>query len=203
VSRVDFIPAMLVAGVGMGAVIAPFFDIALGDVSDDEVGSASGLLNAIQQLGGSIGVAVLTTLFITLLGGAVTSSVNDVTPALKTQLTATGIPAVAQASIISQFRSCVHDRATADDPAAVPASCTAGTPISPQVEKVLADQFKLASKDIFTDAAKKLLLVDAGLMVVLAGLSLLLPSKARPEPDFGAGSGPASVPSSEYVVLTS
>lgn len=188
VQSIDFAPAMLVAGVGMGGVIAPFFDIALGDVDDAEVGSASGLLNAIQQLGGSIGVAVLTTVFVGLLGGAVTSSVSDVTPAMKTQLDAAGIPASAQEPIISQFRDCVRDRATADDPSAAPASCQAGSSeLSPAVLAVLTRQGEAASKEIFTEAAKKLLLVDAGLMVTLAALAFLLPSKARPEEDFGSG----------------
>ena len=35
--------------------------------NDNEVGSASGLLNAVQQLGGTIGVAVSGTLFFQLL----------------------------------------------------------------------------------------------------------------------------------------
>ncbi|BBA95341.1 putative transmembrane efflux protein [Actinacidiphila reveromycinica] len=56
-------PALLAAGIGLGMVMAPFFDIALAGVSDDETGSASGVLNAVQQLGGSIGVAVLGTVF--------------------------------------------------------------------------------------------------------------------------------------------
>jgi EmrB/QacA subfamily drug resistance transporter len=185
VHSTDFIPALLVAGIGMGGVVAPFFNIALGDVDDSEVGSASGLLNAIQQLGSSIGVAVLTTAFVGFLGGAVTGSVSDVTPTIKTQLTAAGVPASAQAQVVSQFRACVHDRATADDPSAVPASCRSGSaPLSPAVTKVLASQGEKASREIFTDAAKKLLLVDAGLMVVLAGLSFLLPAKPRPEDDF-------------------
>ncbi|MFI8181158.1 hypothetical protein ACIF70_11625 [Actinacidiphila glaucinigra] len=47
----------------MGLVMAPFFDIALADVEERETGSASGVLNAVQQLGGSIGVAVLGTAF--------------------------------------------------------------------------------------------------------------------------------------------
>jgi hypothetical protein len=44
-------------------MIAPFFDIVLAGVEDHEVGSASGTLNAVQQLGGAIGVAVLGTVF--------------------------------------------------------------------------------------------------------------------------------------------
>jgi EmrB/QacA subfamily drug resistance transporter len=53
----------LLAGVGMGAMLAPLFDFVLAGVEDDEVGSASGVLNAIQQLGGAAGIAVLGTVF--------------------------------------------------------------------------------------------------------------------------------------------
>ncbi|MFI5527145.1 MFS transporter [Kitasatospora sp. NPDC051853] len=56
-------PALAFAGAGLGAIMAPFFDIALAGVEEHEVGSASGVLNAVQQLGGSIGVAVLGTAF--------------------------------------------------------------------------------------------------------------------------------------------
>ncbi len=38
-------------------------------VEDDEVGSASGVLNAMQQLGGSIGIAVLGTIFFSVAAG--------------------------------------------------------------------------------------------------------------------------------------
>jgi EmrB/QacA subfamily drug resistance transporter len=184
VSSLDFAPALLVAGIGMGGVVVPFFDIALGDVDDAEVGSASGLLNAVQQLGGSVGVAVLTTVFVAMLGGAATGGVDDVTPAVRTQLTAAGVPAAQQPAIVAGFRACVHDRATADDPSAVPASCRGELP--PAVTAVLQKQGVAASKAIFTDAAKKLLLIDAALMIVLAGLSLMLPSKPRPEDDYAA-----------------
>jgi EmrB/QacA subfamily drug resistance transporter len=53
----------LLAGVGMGAILAPLFDIVLAGVDDDEVGSASGTLNAMQQLGAALGIAVLGTVF--------------------------------------------------------------------------------------------------------------------------------------------
>jgi EmrB/QacA subfamily drug resistance transporter len=60
-------PANLVIGLGLGFVFGPLFNVILAGVSDDEVGSASGTLNAIQQLGNSIGVAVLATIFFSLL----------------------------------------------------------------------------------------------------------------------------------------
>jgi MFS family permease len=63
VSSWDLVPGLLLAGIGMGLVVAPLFDIILAAVADHELGSGSGVLNAIQQLAGSIGVAVLGTVF--------------------------------------------------------------------------------------------------------------------------------------------
>ena len=58
----------LLAGIGMGAMLAPLFDFVLAGVDDHEVGSASGVLNAMQQLGGAIGIAVIGTLFFSVAG---------------------------------------------------------------------------------------------------------------------------------------
>jgi MFS family permease len=55
-------PQMLV-GLGIGMLIAPLFDFILASVTDGEVGSASGVLNALQQLAGAVGVAVIGTVF--------------------------------------------------------------------------------------------------------------------------------------------
>ncbi|WP_435240623.1 MFS transporter [Streptomyces cucumeris] len=56
------VPSLLVTGIGMGLLVTPFFDIALASVEDHETGSASGVLNANQQLGATLGVALLGTL---------------------------------------------------------------------------------------------------------------------------------------------
>jgi hypothetical protein len=48
-------------------VIAPLFDFILASVTDAEVGSASGVLNAGQQLAGAVGVAVMGTVFFATL----------------------------------------------------------------------------------------------------------------------------------------
>jgi EmrB/QacA subfamily drug resistance transporter len=50
-------------GAGMGMIFVPLFDIIVGRLEDHEVGSASGLLESFQQLGASLGVAVLGTVF--------------------------------------------------------------------------------------------------------------------------------------------
>jgi EmrB/QacA subfamily drug resistance transporter len=67
---VKLMPGLFVAGLGFGLIVAPMFDIILASVTDDEAGSASGVLNAGQQLASSIGVAVLGTIFFdTIVGG--------------------------------------------------------------------------------------------------------------------------------------
>ncbi|WP_410604303.1 MFS transporter [Amycolatopsis sp. lyj-90] len=57
------VPGGVVAGIGAGIVIAAVFNTVLGAVADDEVGSASGVLTAVQAIGGSVGVAVFSTVF--------------------------------------------------------------------------------------------------------------------------------------------
>ncbi|MFE3193404.1 MFS transporter [Nocardia sp. NPDC059240] len=54
---------LLVVGFGMGMVFVPMFSIIIGEIQDHEVGSASGLLESVQQLAGALGVAVLGTVF--------------------------------------------------------------------------------------------------------------------------------------------
>jgi EmrB/QacA subfamily drug resistance transporter len=58
-----FVAPLFVAGLGMGVVVAPLFRFILAGVADDEVGSASGVLNAMQQLGGAAGIAALGNVF--------------------------------------------------------------------------------------------------------------------------------------------
>ncbi len=56
-------PGLAVFGLGMGMIFVPLFSIIMGEIDDTEVGSATGLLESLQQLGASLGVAVLATLF--------------------------------------------------------------------------------------------------------------------------------------------
>jgi EmrB/QacA subfamily drug resistance transporter len=53
----------LVAGAGMGCVLSPLFTVILAGVDDNHLGSASGVLNAVQQLAGATGIALVGTLF--------------------------------------------------------------------------------------------------------------------------------------------
>lgn len=59
----DIVPGEFVAGLGMGIALPPLFDFILAGVRLDQVGSASGVLNATQQFGGALGIAVFATIF--------------------------------------------------------------------------------------------------------------------------------------------
>ncbi|GAA4578370.1 MFS transporter [Planotetraspora phitsanulokensis] len=73
----QLVPALVVSGVGMGLLMAPFFDIVLAGVEQHETGSASGTLTAVQQLGNAFGVALLGTVFFDLLGSIPSGATFD------------------------------------------------------------------------------------------------------------------------------
>ncbi|MEO3750921.1 MFS transporter [Streptomyces sp. B6B3] len=64
----DLALPLLVYGFGMGMIFVPLFDIIMGEIRDHEVGSAAGLLESFQQLGASLGVAALGTVFFSAVG---------------------------------------------------------------------------------------------------------------------------------------
>jgi MFS transporter len=59
---VNVLPAILLSSLGMGAVFMPLTLIATTGLDDQDQGLASGLFNTSQQIGGALGLAVLSTL---------------------------------------------------------------------------------------------------------------------------------------------
>src|SRR3984893_764924 len=58
----DLLPGLMIMAVGMGLTFVPITLIATTNVGPEDAGLASGLINTAQQLGGAIGLAVLSTL---------------------------------------------------------------------------------------------------------------------------------------------
>jgi EmrB/QacA subfamily drug resistance transporter len=65
----DLAGPLTITGFGMGMVFVPMFDVILAGVAPHEMGSASGLLESIQQLAMSIGIAAVGTVLFDRLGG--------------------------------------------------------------------------------------------------------------------------------------
>ena len=61
----DLLPGFLLVGVGLGFSFVPVSIAALAGVQPQEAGLASGLINTSQQIGGALGVAILTTVAVT------------------------------------------------------------------------------------------------------------------------------------------
>jgi EmrB/QacA subfamily drug resistance transporter len=69
----DLLPGFLVLGVGMGFSFVPISIAALAGVKGPEAGLASGLINTSQQIGGALGLAILTTVATTRTTGLLDS----------------------------------------------------------------------------------------------------------------------------------
>ncbi|MEU1403686.1 MFS transporter [Streptomyces sp. NPDC005728] len=57
-------PALALVGLGAGLFTPAFFTLALHPLRPQEIGSAAGLLNAVQQLGATLGVAILGSVYL-------------------------------------------------------------------------------------------------------------------------------------------
>ena len=64
VAYTTLVPPFVIAGIGMALFFAPVANVVLSAVSPREEGQASGANNAIRELGGVFGVAVLASVFI-------------------------------------------------------------------------------------------------------------------------------------------
>jgi EmrB/QacA subfamily drug resistance transporter len=83
VSYAAQLPALIISGVGMALFFAPSANLLMGAVREREQGIASGASNALREVGGALGIAVLGTIF-AANGGyeSPTAFVNGLTPAL-------------------------------------------------------------------------------------------------------------------------
>jgi EmrB/QacA subfamily drug resistance transporter len=58
----DVLPGMILGSLGMGAIFMPLTLVATTGLDDEDQGLASGLFNTSQQVGGALGLAILTTI---------------------------------------------------------------------------------------------------------------------------------------------
>jgi MFS family permease len=100
------IGAFVLSGTGMALFFAPVANVVLSSVRPDQEGKASGANNAIREVGGVFGVAVLATIF-SRVGGYQTadSFVHGVTTAVYVGAGLVALGAVAAALIPSRQRS--------------------------------------------------------------------------------------------------
>ena len=180
----ELIPGLLVVGIGMGLTFSSLFAAVLNDVDASHAGSASGTLNALQQVGGAIGVAVIGVVFFGQINTAAATSFDAVSPKLKSELTAQHVPAPAQEQIVSQVKKCFVDRSREKDATVLPASCKQGESqalLSKPLFDSIATTAKEANARNFNTAFRWSVIVEVAILVVVFLISFLLPKHFRPE----------------------
>ncbi|HEX9537762.1 MAG TPA: MFS transporter [Streptosporangiaceae bacterium] len=177
----EMVPALVVAGLGMGSVLAPLADILLAGVPHQHAGSASGLLNTGFQVGASIGIAVIGVIFFGLLGSQSGPAATAVTPQLRTGLAVAGVPAQFSGRIVTQFRSCLYGRLVAADPTTTPASCRRGgaeAALPASANRVLAEAGGAAVRRDFASSLERTLAFQVGVFLLSFLLMLALPARS-------------------------
>jgi len=76
-------PAELIISFGMGVTFGPMSNTALVGVADHDAGVASALINTTQQIGGSLGTALLNTIFTSAVAGYLADQHGALSPAVQ------------------------------------------------------------------------------------------------------------------------
>jgi DHA2 family multidrug resistance protein len=87
----DFFLPLVIRGIGMALLFVPLTTLAIQDLKGAEIGQGSGLNNMMRQLGGSFGIASLTTLIHIRQGlhrNNLLTNINDYNPAFTERLNA-------------------------------------------------------------------------------------------------------------------
>ena len=187
----QFIPGLLVTGAGMALIMAPMFSVVLNDVDPKHAGSASGVLNAVQQLGGAIGTALIGVVFFGQLVSHAPASFDSVEPQIRSSLASAQLPAQAVDSIITASRTCYVDTSKQKDETQTPTSCKALTSTNQQnglpketndaIQSALTSGIKSANANNFISAFGAAVLFELVVLAIVLGLSFLLPRHIRPE----------------------
>jgi EmrB/QacA subfamily drug resistance transporter len=102
----DFVAPFFISGIGMALFFAPVANVVLSSVRREEEGQASGAQNAIRELGGVFGVAVLASIFSRYGGyGLPQHFVDGMQPAVWVGAIIVGVGALAAFAIPSRRRA--------------------------------------------------------------------------------------------------
>jgi EmrB/QacA subfamily drug resistance transporter len=106
----DLVGPFVLSGVGMAMYFAPVANVVLSSVRSEEEGQASGANNAIRELGGVFGVAVLASIFAHYGGyGSGPSYVDGLTPAIYVGAAIVAVGALAALAIRRPRRKVVEE----------------------------------------------------------------------------------------------
>jgi EmrB/QacA subfamily drug resistance transporter len=175
----SLVPALLVAGVGVGFVFAPMSNIAMRSVEPALAGTASGIFNTSRQVGGVLGSAAIGVLLQARISASMGAEAADAAKELPAQYRADFVESLSHAANSANE---LNDRIGAAVPGDLPAS-------------VVSRLDRLAEQVVhngLTDAARATMLLPIAVLLVGALAALLMRRNPAPEP-------PAPEPAAESV----
>lgn len=205
VSLWDLAPVLFVGGIGMGLFLPPVANLILSGIQAKAAGSASGVLSTVQQMGGTVGVALVGVVFFSVLGGYAHQAATTQAPRLRATLAAAGVPAPAAAGVLTGFERCFTDRVHSNDVSSEPASCrrlereAASAPLPASVKAAITRAVSVDAADNalaldFRRAFEFALVYELGVFALAAAATLLLPRVHAMVPEV-----PAEQPRTESV----
>ena len=106
VGYASLVGPFVISGIGMGLFFAPLANVVLGSVARDQEGKASGANNAVREVGGVLGVAVLASIFSQAGGyGTAETFVDGLVPAMYVGAGVVGLGALAALILPPRRRS--------------------------------------------------------------------------------------------------
>ena len=189
----ELIVPFIVMGIGMGLSMTPLTNMTLYGVPADKTGGASGVLSTLRQTGAVMGVAILSVVLQTNMGGAIAVHAHEVR----------GLPPAAQNVLVHYVQQGglygMPDNGpnglAAQLKAAMPAALEASAP-----SEAIGKGIDLAMKQSFTDGVNETFRIAAIIGACAMLVSLLMTAVKRPKlvpATRSRGSAPSAAPDLE------
>ncbi|MEV0946008.1 DHA2 family efflux MFS transporter permease subunit [Rhodococcus sp. NPDC049939] len=179
---------LFIGGAGLGLFVSPLQTAILATVQPRNAGSVSGLLPTVQQVGSSIGLAVIGVVFFNLVASQSVDAVQAERPALTAQLAEVGVPPALIPSAEEAFVRCATEQLGSTSPMKVPENCqfmgsgdedfgTSGQTIADSAIVTATESTRNAAGEAFLQAERRILWTISAVAAVIGVASLTLPRR--------------------------
>ncbi|MGC5258469.1 MFS transporter [Gordonia sp. DT218] len=184
------IAPLVVGGIGTGLFVAPLQTAILSDTSEANIGSASGCVPTVQQIGASIGLAVVSLFFFGQVAAQAQSAVPAARAGLVADLQNTAVEPLFRAPMADRFADCARGQLTSPHPDRPAPGCgddaSAQTGMAADLVGKATRELQVAGRSVaarsFVGAFQTTLWVLAGMCAAIAVLTLGLGRRPRVQP---------------------
>ncbi|MDI9899647.1 MFS transporter [Rhodococcus sp. IEGM 1409] len=172
---------LLLGGAGLGLFVAPLQTAILATVEPAHAGSVSGLLPTVQQVGSSIGLALIGVVFFSLVAGQAPQAVQGERPEYVEQLEAADVSPGLVDIAEKAFVDCATSQLTSGTPMEVAPECrrdgsagAGGQSVQVAVDAAYAST-RAAAGEAFLEAQRRVLAIIAAIALGIGLASTALP----------------------------